>query len=366
MAFPQPSLARDPEGRLPVGTADMTLVTWVTLRTRGARLVRWGYARHMMIFAMALLAAVETTPAPAPSCAPAVGFTGTLCTPATAGKHPAIILLGGSEGGDSMARNAPDYAKSGYVAASVAYFGAPGLPQSLIRIPVETVGAALSALEKRDDVDAQHIAIFGISKGGEFALLAASTYPAIHAVIADVPSPFAWQGIAQGGGGTPESSWTVDGKPVPFVPFTDAMGAAFGTAFGTHAPLDLRPGYAAAMKDSAAVEAAYFHLEKINGPVLFLSAGDDQIWDSAEQSRLGLAYLQKAHHPFADASQSYPAAGHIFLFATPERPLVDVPFAAGLTLLLGGTPAANVAAAADAWPRIMKFLDTAAHAPART
>jgi dienelactone hydrolase len=313
----------------------------------------------MMIFAtLTLLAAVAASPSPAPSCAAATAFTGTICTPVTSGKHPAILLLGGSEGGDSMAPNATDYAKSGYVAASVAYFGLPGLPASLESVPVETVGTALAALEKRDDVDPKHIAIFGISKGGEFALLAASTYPAIHAVIADVPSPFAWQGLSQGGGEA-KSSWTVDGKPLPFVPFTDAMGQAFGVAFGTHAPLALRPGYDAAMKNQAAVDAAFFHLEKINGPVLFLSAGDDQIWNSAEQSRLGLAYLKKMNHKFADESQSYPDAGHLFIFATADRPLVSVPFAAGLTLMLGGTPAANVAAAADAWPRIMKFLRAA-------
>ena len=312
----------------------------------------------MIFAALTLLAAVEASPPPAPSCAPATTFTGTICTPASSGKHPAILLLGGSEGGDSMARNATDYAKSGYVAASVAYFGSAGLPASLELVPVETVGTALAALEKRDDVDARHIAIFGISKGGEFALLAASTYPAIHAVIADVPSPFGWQGIAQGGG-EPKSSWTLAGKPVPFVPFTDAMGQAFGVAFGTHTPLVLRPGYDAAMKNEAAVDAAFFHLEKINGPVLFLSAGDDQIWNSAEQSRLGLAYLKTMHHKFADESQTYADAGHIFIFATADRPLVSVPFAAGLTLQLGGTPAANVAAAADAWPRIMKFLAAA-------
>jgi dienelactone hydrolase len=269
-------------------------------------------------------------------------------------------LLGGSEGGDSMANVAPQFARAGYVAASLAYFGLPGLPQALDLVPVETVGSALAVVEARPDVDANHIAIFGISKGGEFALLAASTYPSIHAVVADVPSPFGWQGIPQGLGGDAVSSWTVAGKPVPFVPYTDAMGLAFQKAFTTQTPLDLRPAYDASLAQSGAVEKAYFHLESIDGPVLFLSAGDDRIWNSAEQSKLGMDYLTKMHHPFADESHEYADAGHIFLFATPDRPFVQTPFAGGLTLLLGGTPAANVAAAADAWPRIMTFLEKAA------
>jgi hypothetical protein len=183
------------------------------------------------------------------------------------------------------------------------------------------------------------------------ALLAASTYPAIHAVVADVPSPFAWEGIPDGNSGVHTSSWTRDGKPLPYVPYTAAMGQAFGTAFGMHTPLDLRPAYDAAMTNQAAIDTAFFPLEKINGPVLFLSAGDDRIWNSAAQARMGLAYLKKTNHRFADESKEYPAAGHIFVFATPARPLTDAPFAGGLTIRLGGTPEANVQAAADAQPR---------------
>jgi dienelactone hydrolase len=311
---------------------------------------------------VAVLAAAEAVPvpsaAPAPGCNPAVAFTGTICAPTTAGKHPVILLLGGSEGGDSMSRVAPAYADQGYVAASIAYYGLPGLPHSLQNVPVETVGSALAAIEKRDDVDAKRIAIFGISKGGELALLAASTYSDIHAVIADVPSPFAWEGIPSGLSSSHESSWTLAGKPLPYVPFTDAIGRAFATAFMTHARLDLRPGYDASMTNTTAIDAAFFHLDKINGPVLFLSAGDDKIWNSDEQSRLGLAYLKKMHHRFADESKSYPLAGHLFVIATPDRPFVDTPFAAGLTLELGGTPKANVEAAAESRQRIYSFLES--------
>jgi len=310
---------------------------------------------------MSLFAAAASPSAePAPACAAAVAFTGTVCTPSSSGKHPAILVLGGSEGGDSP-RAAAKFSSYGYVAASVAYFGAPGLPDSLQQIPVETVGKALAAIEKRDDVDAGRIAIFGISKGGEFALLAAATYPHIHAVIADVPSPFAWEGIPAGASSVHESSWTVDGKPLPFLPFTAAIGQAFGAAFTTHTPLDLRPAYDASMNDSAAVTAAFFHLEKINGPVLFLSAGDDRIWNSPEHARMGLAYLKKMHHGFADEVKDYPLAGHLFVFATTARPFVDTPFIGGLTLRLGGTAQANVDAATDAWPRMSSFLGSSLH-----
>lgn len=289
------------------------------------------------------------------ACGPAPAFAGTLCTPAAHGKHPAVLLLGGSEGGDQMRLLAPRFAQNGYVAASVAYFGMPGLPKELVNIPVETVGKALEAIAKRSDVDPNRIAIVGMSKGGEFALLAAATYPQIHAVVADVPSPFAWQGISYGFG-APRSSWSVNGKPVPFVQYGAAMGAAFADTYQKGKPLDLRLGYDASMQGNAAqIPAAMFRLENIRGPVLMLAADDDQIWDSVAQCEIGMTYLHARHHPYADQVLQYAAAGHAFLFSTPQHPLVQSSLG-GMTMLLGGTRQGNVAAADAAWPKIAAFL----------
>ncbi|HET6895643.1 MAG TPA: acyl-CoA thioester hydrolase/BAAT C-terminal domain-containing protein [Candidatus Baltobacteraceae bacterium] len=312
-----------------------------------------------MLTTLALLLAAASPSSP--PCSPATAFTGTICAPQTPGKHAAIILLGGSEGGNSMAPVAAKFAQYGYVAVSVAYFNAPGLPKTLEDIPVETIGKAIDAIAKRDDVDADRIAVMGASKGGELALLVASTYPQIHAVVADVPSPFAWQGIAQGPG-PDSSSWTVDGKPVPYVHYSSTMGAQFGAAFTTHAPLDLRKGYDAAMQQNKAeIPGAMFHLEDIHGPVLMLAGTDDQIWNSVAQCQTAMTYLHAHHHPYADACLQYAGAGHMFLFATPQHPLTQAamgPFA----LLLGGTPQANLDAAKQAWPKVSAFLRVALQA----
>jgi len=313
-----------------------------------------------MFSALLLILAANTAQPQLPkNCTHATAFSGTICTPGTSGKHPAILLLGGSEGGDSMSyRAAPSFAAHGYVAATVAYFGSPGLPQSLENIPVETVGKALDDITKRSDVDPNRIAILGLSKGGEFALLAASTYPAIHAVIAAVPSPFAWQGIAQGPA-APQSSWTSAGKALPYVAYGSQMGELFGAAFSVHKPLDLRTGYDASMQQNKTqIPAAMFHLENIRGPVMMLAADDDQIWDSVAQSQLGMRYLRDHHYAYSDIYLHYQGAGHIFLFSSPERPMTQAPMGP-LTLMLGRTAQANTQAAAQAWPRIFAFLSAA-------
>jgi dienelactone hydrolase len=312
-------------------------------------------------FVPSVVASAQTPPPapPLPANCTSVqqSFIGTICTPPSHERHPAIILLGGSEGGDLMARFAPLFAAHGYLAVSVAYFKEPGLPQTLVDVPVETIGRALTAIESRDDIDIAHIGIFGGSKGGELALLAAATYPAITAVVADVPSPFAWMGL--GDYGQPEGcSWTLGGRELPCVAGDAAAGQQIGNEFLTHQPVVLRVFYDASMQNTAAVRAAFFPLERIHGAVLCLSADDDQLWDSPVQCRMTLTYLQAHHHPYADRAIGYQNAGHTFLWAThgPSSVIMSLPLPGGATVALGGTVDGDQQAAAQAWPVIWDFL----------
>ncbi len=286
-------------------------------------------------------------------------FVGTICTPTGSGKHPAILLLGGSEGGDLMGRVlAPVVAAHGYIGVSVAYFGEPGLPKYLVDVPVETVGRALDAVLARPDVDAAHIGILGGSKGGELALLAASLYPQIDAVVADVPSPFAWAGLGASGLST-KCSWTQGGKELPCVAYSSGPAAQqVGYEYMHHEPLVIRPLYDESMQDTAAVHAAFFALEQIHGPVLCLSADDDQLWDSPAQCTLAMAYLAAHHHAYADRSVSYPNAGHTFLWAMngPSSAITAIPLPGGSSMALGGTADGDAQAASQAWPLIWRFF----------
>jgi dienelactone hydrolase len=302
------------------------------------------------------LSAAVVTAAPAfAACAPATGFVGTICTPPAPGRHPAVLVLGGSGGGDALAPLAARFAERGYVGASVAYFGLPGLPRALVEIPVETVGTALDAVARRDDVDAARIAVIGDSKGGELALLAASEYPRIAAVIAVVPSPFAWSGADPS-----RSSWSAGGKPLPFVRLERGM---VRSVTGGEAPFSSRSVYAASMRAHRAdVDQAMFRLENVRGPILFLAGEDDQVWDSPAQSTLGMEYLRAHAHAYADELVIYPAAGHAFLFATDRRPEV---FAerAGRRAEFGGTARGNIDAGKRAWQKIYDFLTGALGGP---
>src|SRR5436305_13642987 len=115
------------------------------------------------------------------------------------------------------------------------------------------------------------------------------------------------------------------------------------------------------MTDTNAVANAMFHLENIHGPILCLAAQDDQIWDSPAQCSIATQYLQAHHHAYADAAEVYAGAGHVFLFATAQQPLIQVG-QNGTQILLGGTAEGNVAAGHQAWPKIFFFLGSALQA----
>ena len=117
--------------------------------------------------------------------------------PQTDGPHPAIILLGGSEGGDFGARRkAPLFLAQGYAVLGLPYYSPaygqepqfPDLPQAFDASPVDSLEVARDWLRKRGDVRPEDIGIYGVSKGAELALLAGSYIDGFAAIAAIVPS----------------------------------------------------------------------------------------------------------------------------------------------------------------------------------
>lgn len=292
------------------------------------------------------------------------GLVGVLYTPATPGPHPAVIVLGGSEGGlYPQVNEAALLASHGYVALGLAYFqgyGAKdphlaGLPKELVDIPLEYFAKAAAWLRARPGVGARGIAIMGWSKGAEAALLAAAEFPDdFRAVVAIMPSSVTWQGL--GAWETPSSSWTLAGKPLPFVGFR-----ANAADFATGKPVAFLDTYRRALADTAAAQRAAIPVERIAGPVLLISGSDDQVWPSPLMADQVMQRLAAHHRAYPDQSLCYAGAGHAIL--PPWRPTNAS--AAGI-VALGGMPDAYAFADQDAWKHVLAFLgDTLAAAPAQ-
>ena len=134
--------------------------------------------------------------------------------------QPLIVGLGGSEGGNGWVRNhlkpARDrFLDQGYAVLALAYFGEEGIPKELDRISVDGVHEAIVEAAHDPRINQNCIAVIGGSKGAELALLLASRYPDIKAVVAVVPghAVFPAHTLAMN-----TSSFAIDGEPLPFVP----------------------------------------------------------------------------------------------------------------------------------------------------
>ena len=188
------------------------------------------------------------------------------------GKRPLLVGLGGGEGGNAWAsaRWKPQrerFLDQGYALLALGYFGTPNSPEKLDRISLDGVHAAILKAAQDPRVDGRCIAIVGGSRGAELALLLASQYPDIKAVVAIVPGSAVFPALTDA---MTTPGFSLNDRSLPFVPMT--WGATPDLLVG-----NLRGAFETIMHDEAAMQRAAIAVEKINGPVQFVSASRDEM-----------------------------------------------------------------------------------------
>ena len=271
---------------------------------------------------------------------------------------PVLIILGGAEGGAGAARRwGPVLASLGYAVVGLPYYSAdwgqgpkeiPDLPGSFIDIRVDQLEDVRAWLTTQPEADAGRIGLFGGSKGAEFALIAASKFDWIKAVVAYAPSDLVWEGWglemieAEG----TRSSFSFRGRPLPFMPykgFVDALLA--GPAANL---LKVHEDGRAAHPEREA--AARIRVEDYRGALMLVAGDRDRLWASGEMARNIVAGRDRAGLP--TTALIYPEAGHEvagrgFDPAGPDG------------VRGGGDPAANARAQFESWPKVAAFLRSA-------
>lgn len=251
-----------------------------------------------------------------------VGFYGDLFLPAGAvHKRPGVLLFGGSAGGLTTAVEAALLASRGYPALALAYFGEPGLPQSLSEIPLDYFAAALRWLRDQPGVDPARLVVQGVSRGSEAALLLGAYYPElVHSVVALVPSNVAVCSFP----GCAGPAWTLHGVPLPYT-------RQFNDPHPTDDPRAVIP------------------VERIQGPIFLDCGGADTVWVSCPYAR-AIVSRRRAHHtPNRTVLVAFPQAGHEVGFPVPYLP-------GRYAGTEGRTPDANPRAQARLWPKLLGFL----------
>lgn len=288
------------------------------------------------------------------------GLVGTLFYQDRRELLPAVLVLGGSEGGLAE-RRAALLASHGYAALALAYFNVEGLPEQLVNIPLESLEKALAFLQDHPVTDSAFTAVMGTSKGGELALLLGATFPQVNAVVAYAPSHVVFQGLGETADGRPASSWLHRGNPLPFVQGEVPQDVLdnLRQSKDNNEPVAYRDWYCAKLGDEAQQAAAAIPVERTNGPILLITGGDDQLWPAADMAEQAVARLQANDFPHAVTHLTYPEAGH--LIRTPGLPATESEIirCGSLTLRSGGSPAANEAASTDSWPKVLAFLKQA-------
>ncbi len=201
--------------------------------------------------------------------------------------QPLIVGLGGSEGGNAWAskhwkKTREQFIEKGYAFLAIGYFGATGTPDTLQKIAIEDVHYAIEVAAKHKKINKRKIAIIGGSRGADLALLLGRYYKDIKCVVAIVPSHVTFPGHTNH---FSTATWTYQKKELPFVPVNEE-------AVPFLMQRDLRGAFEAMLNDTIAEEKALIEVEKINGPILFLSATQDEVCPSTPMSEKMVARLK--------------------------------------------------------------------------
>lgn len=285
------------------------------------------------------------------------GLYGELYVPAHDKPLPALIVLGGSEGGiDTSSRVGVTFTGQGYAVLSLAYFAEMGLPQTLEDVPLEYFDKAVEWLKKQPGINPKAIGVVGGSRGSEAALLLASRNRDVRAVMAFAPSGIVWQGLDFSDVANMGPAWTAGGKPLPFVIPDQA-------SYRPNA--SMKPMFDKALANADKRPETVIPVEKINGPILLISGKSDALWPSADMAERIVKRLKDKGFKHGVQHLTYEGAGHFVFMGDPSTSAAKSAARAGPNPMMGGDGPANAAAWADDWPKTIAFFDKALKGSAR-
>jgi dienelactone hydrolase len=202
----------------------------------------------------------------------------------------------------------------------------------------------------------RRLAVMGLSRGGELALLLGSRFRDIDRVVAYVASGVIHGEPLEPGDTRAASAWSENGAPLPYLQQDNTTDDA-SAVDDERAPVDGSPRYLSQLRDARAVERSTIPVERINGPVMLVSGKDDRVWPSSELSEITMRRLMQHRHRFPFVHLSYESAGHRFYPPYVPTTIVAIKHPVnGVEYALGGTPEGNAAAAEDSWPKVLAFL----------
>lgn len=235
----------------------------------------------------------------------------------------AMVIVGGSAGSFTLTEmTAEKFYEAGMNVLALAYRDVDGAPHSLLGIPLELAENGVKWC--REHV-AEKVGVWGISLGGELALLLGSLCSnLVSCVIAVNPMHFSQQGLQSFQSLEFEecSCFTFRGKDLPYYPI-GMSGKEFRKRIRKdsrrHHEIQYIRGFYEEAVPKMPEDADYIiNVEQTKGPILLLSAGQDSMLPSELICQTVCKRLAEHHFPYPLEHRNYEAASHYLL---PVKPL---------------------------------------------
>ncbi|MCK5101819.1 MAG: hypothetical protein KAR17_03355 [Cyclobacteriaceae bacterium] len=196
--------------------------------------------------------------------------------------QPLIVAFGGSQGGntwteDYWAGMRNEFLQQGYAILSVGYFNTENTPINCDRISLNAIYDTIKKVSNHPKINKDKIALLGSSRGGELVLNLACRYNDIDAVVALVPSHTTFVAATPSSWTLYNSAWTFNNEEVPYLPIP--YKAIVPIVRG-----DLERIWEITFENEKNAINSVIEVEKINGPILLMSAKDDELWPSKYMS----------------------------------------------------------------------------------
>ena len=280
------------------------------------------------------------------------GFQATYFAKQEIKEKPAIIILGGGQGGEYWAKK---FADQGWASLSLPYYRQAGLPPLMEEIPLEYFERALNWLQAQAEVHPEKIMLMGASRNAELALVIASQYPElVRGVIAYAPSAISWSNtVLPFNSDTLKPSWTYLGQDIPYLPMDKIKGP--------DAPkIETLEYWMSGLQRIDQHKEAIIKVEKINGPILLLSGKEDNIWPAALMSDMIEQRLKENDFQYEFENIQYEQAGHLISrnIANISNGRIGQMLVDGKTyeFEFGGTIEGDKQAIYDSQEKIMSFI----------
>lgn len=253
-------------------------------------------------------------------------FVGTVFEPEGDGPHPGVLVLHGS-GGHRTVFRAALLASRGFSAFALQYAGeAEILPEEVVEVPVTYFDTAAEWFRSRKAIAGDSLGLVGHSRGAEIGLWLGAHRDWVGPVVSSVGSSVLWD--------TPEATpaWLDEnGEPLPFV-------SGRGKPTLCEGQLD--------EADPADREAATVPVERLDGPVLFITGEQDPVWPARRLADIAMERLDGTDFEHRYEHLNYDDAGH---FITP-------PYLPKSHHVFAGSPGGMVEADSDSWPVVLHYL----------